>query len=131
LISKNINIKKYRTTILLVLYECESWSLPLCKECRLRVFWNRVLGSIFGLKRDRVTGNGENYTLKNVMICTPHQILFGRSKREEWNGRACNVLGEKRGAYRVVVGKPEGKSPLGRPRRRWEVNMKMVLLEVG
>jgi hypothetical protein len=43
----------------------------------------------------------------------------------------CSTLGERRGEYRVLVGKPEGKSPLGRPRRRWKDNIKMDLQEVG
>jgi hypothetical protein len=46
-------------------------------------------------------------------------------------GRACSTYGEKRGAYRVLVGKPEGRRPLGRPRRRWENNIKIDLREVG
>jgi hypothetical protein len=68
----------YRTIILLVvLYECETWSLTLREERRLRVFENRVLRRIFGPKRDEVTGNGENYTVRSLMICTPHPLLFG------------------------------------------------------
>ena len=64
------------------------------------------------------------------MICTPHPILFGRSNREECNGPGMwHVWG--RGVYRVLVRKPEGKRPLGRPRRRWEDNIKMYLHEVG
>jgi hypothetical protein len=55
--SKNLNIKIYRTTILpVVLYGCETWSLILREERRLRVFENRVLRGIFGLKREEVTG---------------------------------------------------------------------------
>jgi hypothetical protein len=78
LISKNIKINIYITIRLAVfLYGCETWWLTLCKECRLRVFENRVLRIILGLKMDRVTGNGENYAMRSVMICTPHQILFG------------------------------------------------------
>jgi len=58
LLPKNIKIKMYRTIILLVLYGCETWSLILGEERRLRVFENRVLRRIFGPKRDEVTGNG-------------------------------------------------------------------------
>jgi len=58
LLSKNIKMKIYRTIILrAVSYECETWSLILREECRLRVFQNRVLRIIFGAKRDKVTGN--------------------------------------------------------------------------
>ena len=74
--SPNLKIKIYRTIILLVvLYGCETWSLTLREERRLRVFENRVLRGIFGSKRDKVTGNGENYIMKSVVICTPYQIL--------------------------------------------------------
>jgi len=74
LLSGNINIKIYRTTISpVVLYGCEAWSLTLREDkYRLRVFQNRMLRKIFGSKRDEVTGNGEG-----VVIYTPHQILFG------------------------------------------------------
>ena len=74
-------IKVYRTMILpVVLYGSEAWSLSLREECSLRVFENRVL---FGPKRDEVTRGGENYIMRNLMICTAHPILFGGSDREE------------------------------------------------
>jgi hypothetical protein len=59
------------------LYGCETWSLTLRKERRLRVFENRVLRRIFGPKRDEVTGSGENYIMRSIMNCTAHPILFG------------------------------------------------------
>jgi len=78
LLSKKLKIKKYRTIILpVVLYGCETWSLTLREERRLRVFENRVLRRVFGPKRDEVTGNGENYIMKNLVICTPYRILCG------------------------------------------------------
>ena len=55
----------------------ETWSLTLREERRLRVFENRVLRRIFGPKWDEVTGNGENYIMRSLMICTAHQILCG------------------------------------------------------
>ena len=65
LLSKNRKIKIYRTVILPdVLYGCETRSLTLREERRLRAFENRVLRKIFGPKRDEVTGNGENYIMK-------------------------------------------------------------------
>jgi len=77
LLSKNLKINIYRTIILLVvLYGCETWSLTLWEERRLRVFENRVLRRIFGPKGDEVT-NGEDYIMRNLMFCTPHPILFG------------------------------------------------------
>ena len=75
LLSKNLKIKIYRTIFLsVVLYGCETWSLTLREERRLRVFENRVLR---GPKRDEVTGSGENYIMWSLMIGTAHQILFG------------------------------------------------------
>jgi hypothetical protein len=55
----------------------------LREESKLRVFENRELRRIFGPKRDEVTGNGENYIMSSLMICIPHQILFGSSNRRE------------------------------------------------
>jgi hypothetical protein len=60
-----------------VLCGCESWSLILREERRLRVFENRVLRGIFGPKRDEVTGSGENFVMRSFMICTAHPILCG------------------------------------------------------
>ena len=66
------------------------------------------------------------------MICTPYPILCGvvKSRRMRWAGHVAR-MGEDRGVHRVLVGKPEGKRSLGRPRRRWEDNIKMDLQEVG
>ena len=78
LLSKKLKIKIYRAIILtVVLYGCETWSLTLKEERRLRVFENRVLRRVFGPKRDEVKGNGENYIIKSLVICTPHRILCG------------------------------------------------------
>jgi len=60
-----------------VVYGCETWSLTLREECRLRVLENRVLRRIFGIKRDEVTVRGENYIMRSLIIYTPHPILFG------------------------------------------------------
>ena len=77
LLSKNIMIQIYRTIILPVdLYGCETWSLTLRKERRLRFSENRVVKRIFGPKRDEVKGIGENYILMSLMIITSHHILF-------------------------------------------------------
>ena len=78
LLSKKLKIKIYRTIIFpIVLYGCETWSLTLREECRLRVFENSMLRRVFGPKRDKVTGNGENYIMKSLVICTPYRILCG------------------------------------------------------
>ena len=74
--SKNLEIEIYRIILLpVVLYGCETWSLTLTEERRLRMFENRVLRRIFGPKRDEVTGDGGNSILRNLMICTAHPIL--------------------------------------------------------
>jgi len=75
LLSKNKNMKIYITiTLLVVLYSCKTWSLTLREELMLRVDENRVLRRIFGPKRDKVQGSGENYITRSLMICTSHQI---------------------------------------------------------
>jgi hypothetical protein len=133
LVSKNVKIKIYRTIILpVVLYGCETWSLTLREVCRLRVFENRVLRRIFGPKKDEVTGewrrlhNKELYALYSSL----NIIRVIKSRRLRWAGHVAR-MGERRGAYRALVGRPEGRRPLGRPRRRWEDNIKMDLREVG
>jgi hypothetical protein len=104
-----IKIKIFRTIILpVVLYGCETWSLTLREECRLRLFEIRALRRIFGPKKDEVTGvrrrlpNEELYDLYS----SPNIIHVIKSRRMRWTGRvAC--MGETRGIYRVLVGKPE------------------------
>jgi len=115
-----------------VLYGCETWSLTLREERRLRVFENRVLRKIFGPKRDEVTGDWRKLHNEelNDLYCSPSTIRIIKSRRMGWAEQVAR-LGERRGVYRVLVGKPEGKRKLGRPRRRWEDNIKMDLQEVG
>ena len=133
LLSKNLKIKIYRTIIVpLVLYGCETWSLTLREERRLRVFENRVLGKVFGPKRDEVTE--ERRKLHNEKLydlySLPNIVRMVKSRRMRLLGHVAH-MGEDRGLQRMLVGKPEGKRPLGRPRRRWEDNIKMDLQEVG
>jgi hypothetical protein len=115
-----------------VLYECETWSLTLRNEHRLRVFENRVLRKIFGSKRDEVTGcwrQLHNEELRGLYSSSSIvQVIRARSTR--WAGHVAR-MGEVRGAYNILVGRPEGRKPLGRPRRRWEDNIKMDLREIG
>ena len=115
-----------------VLYGCETWSLTLRVERRLRVFENRVLRRVFGPRRDEVTGEWRKLHNEELsdLYSLPNIVQVVKSRRMRWAGYvAC--MGEGRGEYRVLVGKPEGKRPLGRPRRRWEDNVKMDLQEVG
>jgi len=96
------------------------------------VFENRVLRRIFWPKRDEVTlvwGKLHNVEL-NDLYSPPNFVQVMKSRRMRWTGHTSSV-GEGRGMYRVLVGKPEGKRPMGRPRHRWEDNIKMDLQEVG
>jgi hypothetical protein len=96
------------------------------------VFENKVLRRIFGPKRDEVTGEWRRLHNKELyaLYSSPNIIWVMKSRRLRWAGHvAC--MGERRGVYRALVGKPEGRRPLGRPRCRWEDNIKMDLREVG
>jgi hypothetical protein len=101
------------------------------EEHRLRVFENRVL-RIFGPKRDEVTREWtklHNEELRDL-YSSPRTIRIMKSRRMRWAGHVAR-MGKKRNTYRLLVGKPEGKRPLGRPRRRWMDNIRMDLGEVG
>jgi hypothetical protein len=129
LLSKNIKIRIYKTIILpVVLYGCETWSLTSREEHRLRAFENRVLRRIFGAKRDEMTGGWRK--LHNERL---HSLYSSPSIIRIMMRQAGHVarMGDKKNAYRILVGKPEGKRPLGRPRRRWVDNIKMDLRDIG
>jgi hypothetical protein len=90
-----------------------------------------VLRRIFGPKRDEVTGewiklHNEEF---NDLYCSPNIMRAIKSSRMRWAGHVARIA-EGRDVYKVLVGKPEGKRPLGVPRRRWEDNIKMDLQEV-
>jgi hypothetical protein len=136
-ISTVLNFKKhkdkiYETAIFSVaLYGCETWSLTLGEEHRLRVFENRVLRRLFGPKMEedgswRKLHNDELHSLYS----SPNIVRVINSRRMSWVGHMAR-LGEGRGVYRVLVGRPEGKRPLGRPRSRWNDNIEMDLTEIG
>ncbi|KAJ4446570.1 hypothetical protein ANN_13267 [Periplaneta americana] len=119
-------------TLPVVLYGCEAWTLTLREEQRLRVFENKVFRKIFGTKRDEVTGEWRKLhnTELHALYSSPDIIRNIKSRRLRWAEHvAC--MGESRNAYRVLVGRPEGKRSLGKPRRRWEDNIKMDLMEVA
>jgi hypothetical protein len=96
------------------------------------VFENRVLRRIFGPKRDEVTGEWRKLHNKELhdLYSSPRIIRIIKSWRMRWAGHAAR-MGEKRNAYRLLVGKPEGNRPLGRPGHRWVDNIRMDLGEVG
>jgi hypothetical protein len=128
-LSNNTKIKIYRTIILpVVLYGCETWSHALREEHRLRVFENRELRRICGPKRDEVTEDWRRLHNEklNDLYLSPNIIRVIKSRRMRWAGHVARI-GEGRGAYRILVGRPEGRRPLGRPRHRWEDNIKVDL----
>jgi hypothetical protein len=95
------------------------------------VFENTVLRRIFGPKRDKLTGEWRKLYNEELhdLYSSPTIVRVIKSRRMRWAGHvAC--MGEGRGLYRVLVWKPEGKRPMGRPRCRWEDNIKMDLQEV-
>jgi hypothetical protein len=106
----------HKTIILpLVLYGCETWSLTLREEHKLRVFENRVLKRIFEQKRDEVTGEWRKLNNEELrdLYSSPSIIRIITSRRMRWAGHV-ERMGEKRNTYRLLV----GKRPLGRPRHR-------------
>jgi hypothetical protein len=103
------------------------------EERRLRVFENRVLRRVFGCKRDKVTGEWRKLhnDKPRDLYSLPNIVQVVKSKRMRWAGHVARMR-EGRVVQRVLVGGgPEGRRPLGRPRRRWEDNIKMALPEVG
>ena len=157
LLSNNIKIKVHRTIILsFALYGCETWSLTLREEHRVRVFDNRVLKRVVGPWRDEETGEWrrlQNESLLSVL----HTKYYsgGQIKKKRWSGHVEYIythkhthththtykhtyihtyihtyVWERRHIYSVLVGKPEGKRPLGRHRHRWKENIKRNLKEM-
>jgi hypothetical protein len=127
------NSGQNKNTVILsvVLYGCETWSLTLREEHRLRVFENRVLRRIFVPKREvdgswRKLRNDELHRLYS----SPNIVRVIKSRRMRWAGHVAR-MGEGRSVWRVLVGMPEGKRPLGRPRSRWDDNIKLDLREIG
>jgi len=103
----------------------------LKEERRVRAFENRVLRRIFGPKRYELTGEWRKLHKEELYDphSSPNRVRVTKS-RTRWAEHVAR-MGEGRGVYRVLVGKPEGKRPLGRPRRRWEDNIMMDLQEMG
>jgi len=95
------------------------------------VFENMVLRRIIETRRDEVTGEWRrlhNEELNNL-YSSPNIVGVIKSRKMRWAGHVAR-MGEERGLYRVLLGKPEGKRPTGRPRRRWVDNIRMDLQEV-
>jgi len=114
-----------------VLYGCETWSLTLRAERRLRVFQNRKLRRIFWPKRDEVRGEWRKLRIEelNGLYSSPSTVRDIKSRIMRWTGHVSR-MGESRSVYRALVGKSEGKRPLGKPRCRWD-RIKIDRQEVG
>jgi hypothetical protein len=128
-----VKIKLYKTIILpVVLYGCETWPLTLREEHRLRVFENMVLRKIFRPKRDEATGGWRKLHDEELhgLYTSPSTVGVIKARRMRWARHVARIW-EVRGAYNILVGSPEGRRPLGRPRRRWEDNIKMDIREIG
>jgi len=115
-----------------VLYGCETWSLTLREERRLRAFENRVLRRNLGLRRGEATREWRKLHNEelNDLYSSPNIVRVIKSRRMGWTGHVAR-MGESRCVYRVLVGKLEGKRSLARPRRRWEDNITLSLQELG
>jgi hypothetical protein len=103
-----------------VLYGCETWSLTLKKECRLRVFEKMILRRIFGPKR--MLHNEELHSLDR----SPNILRVIKSRRLRWIGHVARME-EGRGVFKILTGKLKGKGPLGRPRRRGRTILEWTL----
>jgi hypothetical protein len=108
-----------------------NWSLTLRKEHRLRVFENRVLRRILGLKKWKVTGEWGKLHDEELhdLYASPSIVRIIKTRSVRWT-RHVSQMGEKRNMYRLFVGEPEGERPLGRPGHRWMDNIRMDLGKV-
>jgi hypothetical protein len=128
LLSKNIETRMYKTVVLpLVLYGCETWSLTSREEHRLGMFENRVLKRIFGQRMNEGIGGRRRLHEEE-----PHYLYSSSSivriiklRRMRWAELVARMV-EKRNTYRLLVGKPEGRRHLRRPRHRWVDNVRMI-----
>ena len=114
------------------MYECETWSLTLKEEYKLRIFENRMRRRIIEPKRNEITGECRRLHNKELYALYSSPNIFRKIKSRRLRlSKYVACIRERRDAYRVLVGKPEGRRPLGRSRRRLEDNNKMDLRDVG
>jgi len=127
-------LKIHRTIILLiVLYGCETWSLTLGDEHRLRDFENRVLRRMFWPRWDGVRGKWVKLHIEELhdLYSSTNNIRVIKSGRLRWGGGNVTNIWARRSAYMLLMSKNEGKRPHGGPRPRWDENIRFDLQEVG
>jgi hypothetical protein len=125
---KRLKIKIYRTIILpVVLNGCETLSLTLREERRLRVCENRAFRRIFGPQRDEVTREWRKLHIEelNDLYSSPNIVRVIKLRKFRWASRVARI-GERRGVFRVLAGKREGKRPLGRHRRDGRIILRWI-----
>ena len=123
---------QYCKMLPVILYGCETWSVTFREEYRLRVFEKRVLSKIFGSERNEVIEQWRKLHNEklNDLYSSPNIILVIKSRRMSWAGHVARME-EGRGVHKVLVGKPEGKRPLGRPRRKYYSGDQIKENEIG
>jgi hypothetical protein len=129
-----MNCEKQSELVLIHFASCAVWVQNLVshfEEHRLRVFENRVLRKIFGTKREEgVSWRKLHDDELHRLYSSPNIVRVIKSRRMRWAGHVA-YMREGRGVYRVLVGRSKVKRPLGRPRHRWEDNIKLDLREIG
>jgi len=129
---QKLNIKIYRNIMFsVVLYVCETWPFTCRENRRVRMFENRRLRRIFVLKWDEVTGKWRKQHSEETedLQCSPNSVRVIKLRTMKW-ARHVARMADSRDVYRDLLGKPEEKRQLGRPRSRWEDNIKMDLQKV-
>ena len=117
-----LRLQKYYLSV--VLYGCETWLLTFGEDRRIGLFETRVLRRIFGPKRDEVMREWRK--LLTGLYSSPKIVQMIKLRKMRWVH-----IGERRDVYMVLVGKPEGRRPHGKPKRRWDDNIQIDLPQMG
>jgi len=134
LVTKNLKVEIYRNVTLPVdLFGCETWSLTLREERRLRMFENRVLRRIFGPKRDEVTGEWRKLHNEELNdLYSPNIIWVIKSRRMKWTVRvSLTSMGEKRGVFMFLMGKPEERDHVENPAVDGRIILRLIFRKWG
>ena len=129
---QKLNIKIYRNIMFpVVLYGCETWPFTCREGRRVRIFENRALRRLFVLKWEEETGKCRKQHSEEIkdLHCPTNSVRVIKLRTMKW-ARHVARMADSRDVYRDLLGKPEEKRQLGRPRSRWEDNIKMDLQKV-